>query len=157
MWSATEAIWLATLSLIHFLYVPTVLSPVPSSSWTNLLTATPYPNYQQGCFSFCLLSRVLVCLPQLHKHQGMPAECFNSLESTAKPMSLARVQIFALLVSFLFQAWWISPYFLQLWLSKESHTDLDFHVPIELSAFVWLLFLFTPFASYSTSSCGSSR
>lgn len=92
-----EAIWLTTVFLIHFLHVPTMLAPVPSSLCDK--TVHHYTVLKLPALLFQFLSAeqwVLVCLLQLYNIKGCLQNATIALNPVWMPSSLARVQIFAL-------------------------------------------------------------
>lgn len=72
-----------------------LLCHVPSV--TNLPTTILYWKLPARQFWFLSAEQwVFVCLPQPHKHHGMPAECYNTLEPTMNAKKSGKSSIFAL-------------------------------------------------------------
>lgn len=91
-----EAIWLTTVFLIHFLHMPTMLAPVPSSLFDKTLHHRTVLKLSALLFQFLSAEQwVLVRLLQLYNIKGCLQNATIASNPLWMPSSLARVQIFA--------------------------------------------------------------
>lgn len=124
--SHTEAIWLATLIPIHFLFVPAMLAPVPRSLCDKSACHNIENwNYQHDCFGFCLLSNGCLCV--CHSFTNIKERLQNAKIALNPLWTPSTRQEFkplpCFLAELLFQAWcFSSSYFLQLWVTIRRVT-----------------------------------